>query len=103
MLADSVEAATRASRDHSPEAIDALVEKIMLERLSEGQLDECDLTLRDLRRIKTSFLTLLIGMYHPRIEYPERRDALPSAGGSPSLGEPDANGARGDLPVAARR
>jgi cyclic-di-AMP phosphodiesterase PgpH len=72
MLADSVEAAARASRDHSPEAIRSLVDKIFLQRLSEGQLDECDLALRDLQRIKESFYTLLIGMYHPRIEYPER-------------------------------
>jgi cyclic-di-AMP phosphodiesterase PgpH len=72
MLADSVEAATRASRDHSQEAIEHLVEEIILQRLGEGQLDECDLTLRDLQRIKHSFTTLLVGMYHPRIEYPRK-------------------------------
>jgi putative nucleotidyltransferase with HDIG domain len=104
MLADSVEAAARASRDHSPEAISALVEKIILQRLSEGQLDECDLTLRDLQRIKGSFCTLLTGMYHPRIEYPERsleartREspglALPSA--------PDDGAPAEDAPVASQ-
>ena len=72
MMADSVEAAARAQRDHSPEALKLLVEKIVLQRLAEGQLDECDLTLRDLQRIRESFTTLLTGMYHPRIEYPER-------------------------------
>lgn len=71
MLSDGVEAATRASKDHSPEAINTLVERIVMERLAEGQLEECDLTLRDLQRIKDSFRTLLNGMYHPRIEYPE--------------------------------
>jgi putative nucleotidyltransferase with HDIG domain len=72
MLADSVEAAARASRDHSAEAITALVEKLVMGRVAEGQLDDCDLTLRDIQRIKDAFRAILIGMYHPRIEYPER-------------------------------
>jgi putative nucleotidyltransferase with HDIG domain len=70
MLADSTEAATRASRDHSREAIEALVDRIVRQRLQEGQLDDSDLTLRDLTRIKESFVTLLTGIYHPRIPYP---------------------------------
>ena len=72
MLADSVEAAARASRDHSAEAITALVDKLVMGRVAEGQLDDCDLTLRDVQRIKDAFRAILIGMYHPRIEYPER-------------------------------
>ena len=72
MLADSVEAAARASRDHSAEAITVLVEKLVMGRVAEGQLDDCDLTLRDVQRIKDAFRAILIGMYHPRIEYPER-------------------------------
>jgi putative nucleotidyltransferase with HDIG domain len=72
MLSDSVEAAARASRDHSAEAIGALVEKLVMGRVAEGQLDDCDLTLRDVQRIKDAFRAILIGMYHPRIEYPER-------------------------------
>ncbi|MCC6176550.1 MAG: HDIG domain-containing protein [Chloroflexi bacterium] len=72
MMADSVEAAARASRDHSAEAITALVDKLVMQRVSEGQLDDCDLTLRDVQRIKDAFRAILIGMYHPRIEYPER-------------------------------
>jgi putative nucleotidyltransferase with HDIG domain len=78
MIADSVEAATRASRDHSTEAIDALVDKILHQRLEEGQFDECDLTLRDLQRIKQACVRFLLGMYHPRIEYPERQASLPA-------------------------
>jgi putative nucleotidyltransferase with HDIG domain len=72
MLADSVEAAARASRDHSAESITALVEKLVMGRVAEGQLDDCELTLRDVQRIKDAFRAILIGMYHPRIEYPER-------------------------------
>jgi putative nucleotidyltransferase with HDIG domain len=71
MLADGIEAATRAMREHSPEGISELVGRLIMQRLGEGQLDECELTLRDLQKIKTVFTTLLVGVYHPRIEYPE--------------------------------
>ena len=70
MLADSVEAVVRSSRDRAPERIDALVDGVIAERVAEGQLDECDLTLRDLRIIGESFKATLRGIYHPRIEYP---------------------------------
>jgi membrane-associated HD superfamily phosphohydrolase len=70
MLADSTEAAARASRDHSREAIEQLVERIIHQRLEEGQFDDCNITLRDLTAIKRSFVTLLTGIYHPRIPYP---------------------------------
>jgi len=70
MLADSVEAAARAAPDRSPEQIDALVEDVISERLTEGQLDECDLTMRDLRAVSDSFKASLRAIYHPRIEYP---------------------------------
>ncbi|HXG42043.1 MAG TPA: HDIG domain-containing protein [Dehalococcoidia bacterium] len=70
MLADSVEAVVRASRDHSPEHIDELVEGVIRERVAEGQLDDCDLTFRDLKLIAESFKATLRGIYHPRIEYP---------------------------------
>lgn len=106
MLADSVEAAARASRDHSPEAINALVEKILMQRLAEGQLDECDLTLRDLQRIKLSFCTLLTGMYHPRIEYPEKT-APPATEALPDELVEEAPARNGtppeDIPVASQR
>jgi putative nucleotidyltransferase with HDIG domain len=100
MLADSIEAATRASRDHSQEAIEHLVEDIILQRLSEGQLDECDLTLRDLQRIKHSFATLLVGMYHPRIEYPKKA-VVPSAAstGETTTPAPAVNATPDDAPV----
>jgi putative nucleotidyltransferase with HDIG domain len=70
MLADSTEAAARAMRDHSREAIDRLVEHLIRQRLQEGQFDDTTLTLRDLTLIRQSFVTLLSGIYHPRIPYP---------------------------------
>jgi putative nucleotidyltransferase with HDIG domain len=106
MLADSCEAAARASRDHSPDAIVALVEKIIIQRLSEGQLDECDLTLRDLQRIKQSFCTLLIGMYHPRIEYPDKlENGVAPAALTPPAEQLEADGSAPseDAPVASPR
>jgi putative nucleotidyltransferase with HDIG domain len=94
MLSDSTEAAARASRDHSREAIEQLVERIIRQRLEEGQFDDCNLTLRDLTRIKHSFVTLLTGIYHPRIPYP-------SAGeGRPALGQPR-SGAGSDVVASA--
>src|SRR2546426_271491 len=70
MLADSVEAVVRSSRDRSHERIGELVDGVIAERLAEGQFDECDLTMRDLRVIADSFKATLRGIYHPRIEYP---------------------------------
>lgn len=70
MLADSVEAIVRASKDHSFEKIDELVDQVLAERIAEGQLDDCDLTMRDLRTIAETFKATLHGIYHKRIEYP---------------------------------
>jgi putative nucleotidyltransferase with HDIG domain len=71
MLADSVEAVVRSSRDRSPERVDALVRAVVAERVAEGQFDECALTLRDLKLIGDSFATTLRGVYHARIDYPK--------------------------------
>jgi hypothetical protein len=75
MLADSVEATVRSNPDHSPERIDALVDEVISERAAEGQLDDCDLTLRDLKTIAESFKATLRGVYHPRLEYPQPTEA----------------------------
>ena len=71
MLADGVEATTRAERPTTPEQIRAIVERIFNERLRDGQLDESDLTLRDLQQVKEAFFGVLQGLYHPRVKYPE--------------------------------
>ncbi|MBX6755090.1 MAG: hypothetical protein IRY86_12740, partial [Thermorudis peleae] len=52
-------------------ALEEIVDRVIHERLEDGQLDECDLTLRELGEIRRVFLTILEGIYHPRIEYPE--------------------------------
>ncbi len=74
MLADSTEAVVRSNDDRSPETIDMLVDRVMAERLAESQLDQCDLTLRDLRTIAESFKASLRAIYHQRIQYPPSSD-----------------------------
>ncbi len=71
MLADSVEAAVKALSKPSPTKVEGLIQKIIRERLEDGQFDECNLTLKDLNSIKNSFIKILGGMFHSRIEYPE--------------------------------
>lgn len=70
LLADTVEAAARANRPNGLEEVDALIRKLIAKRQAEGQLDDCDITLRDLDRIRRAFVEVLQGIYHPRIEYP---------------------------------
>ena len=71
MLADGVEAAVRSINEPDEFKITQMIDNIFRDRLNEGQLDDCDLTLRDMSKIKKAFLTVLIGIYHHRIEYPE--------------------------------
>ena len=71
MLADGVEAASRTISKPTPGRVADVVDNIFAAQLADGQLDECDLTLRDLRGIREAFLRLLTGMLHTRIEYPE--------------------------------
>ncbi len=71
MLADGVEATTRAERPSTPEGINRIVERIVSERLRDGQLDESDLTLRDIQQVKDAFFDVLQGLYHSRVKYPE--------------------------------
>ncbi|MDD5595690.1 MAG: HDIG domain-containing protein [Candidatus Omnitrophica bacterium] len=71
LLADSVEAATRALKDPDPEKIKELVHKVINNKFIDGQLDECELTLKDLEKISAIFIHILGGIYHSRVTYPE--------------------------------
>ena len=73
MLADGTEASVRSLSEKNPETIRGMVDRIIDERVADGQLDECDLTFRDVERIKDAFCELLLGVYHERIPYPEDR------------------------------
>jgi len=70
MLADSCEAVVRAQQGATNGSIDELVDGVLAERLAEGQLDECDITMRELQQVSESFKTTFRAIYHPRIEYP---------------------------------
>jgi putative nucleotidyltransferase with HDIG domain len=73
MLADGVEASVRSLAARDEPAIRAMVGRIIDERLSDGQFDECDLTLRDIEKIREAFVGQLLGMYHTRIAYPQNK------------------------------
>jgi putative nucleotidyltransferase with HDIG domain len=73
MLADGVEASVRSLASRDEAAIRAMVNRIIDERLSDGQFDECDLTLRDVEKIKDAFVQQLLGMYHQRVAYPQNK------------------------------
>ncbi|MFD2213913.1 HD family phosphohydrolase [Metabacillus endolithicus] len=70
-IADSVEAAVRSMSNPTPEKIEKLVRSIISDRLQDNQLDECDITLKELDIIAKSFCESLKGIFHSRIEYPE--------------------------------
>lgn len=71
MLADGVEAASKSLRDPTASRIQGMVQKIIKRAFSDGQLDECELTLKDLNEIAKSFNKTLSGIFHHRIAYPE--------------------------------
>lgn len=76
MLADSVEAAVRSMSSPTSADIEKMVNKIVQEKVDDGQLNESDLTLKDIEKTKQSFLKVLEGIFHNRIEYPELNNQL---------------------------
>ncbi len=70
MLADSIEAASRSIKTPSRESLKRVIVEIFESYLQDGQLDNCDFSLRELRAIAASFHTTLYAIYHPRLEYP---------------------------------
>ena len=70
MLADTVEAAARAMQDPTPEKMRELIHKLIRGKMEDGQLDDCSLTFSDINLIESSFVTVLSGAFHERIEYP---------------------------------
>lgn len=71
LLADSVEAASRTLDEPTPSRLRGLVQKIIDDKFIDGQLDHSNLTLNDLHKITNSFVRILTGIFHYRIEYPE--------------------------------
>lgn len=71
MLADGIEAASRALENPSHKRLEGLIDAIVQARLEDGQLDNTNLTFRELNTIKESMLSVLTGIYHVRVKYPE--------------------------------
>jgi hypothetical protein len=102
MLSDSVQAAVKAIKDPAPSRIENMVQEIINNRLEDGQLEDCDITLRDLHRIREVFVRMLSGLYsYTRLEYPDIKAGARAGNGSgtartPSPGTPvtyESNGA----------
>jgi len=74
MLADTAEAASRTLSEPKPARIRSLVQNIINDRFQSGELEDCPLTLKDLAEIRESFVQILIGVFHQRIEYPKREE-----------------------------
>ncbi len=74
LLADSVEASSRTLVNPTPSRVRGLVQRIVNNKFIDGQLDECDLTLKDLHKISESFVRILNAMFHTRVEYPDEEE-----------------------------
>jgi hypothetical protein len=102
MLADVVEAASRTLENPTPARIKGLVKSLIDRILSDGQLDECELTLKDLHKIAASFNTILNGIHHHRIEYFDQRQTLDENGsGKARNGHPDRQSPKTASDIAA--
>lgn len=106
MIADSCEAAARSLAEPTPENIRFIVTKIIDAIVSDDQLDECDLTLRELTQIRESMIRSLIAIYHSRVDYPGYTPPPPS-GSFQVVPEPDQTADRGvkfgnpaDIPIS---
>ena len=71
MMADAVEAASRSLREHTPQAITELVNKIIDGQIADGMFDESPIAFRDIPLIKEAFIKRLKTIYHSRIVYPD--------------------------------
>jgi len=71
LLADCIEASSRAMKDPNYQKLENLIDRMVDERVNEGQLSKTPLTFRDIRIIKETFLNILMGIYHSRVEYPD--------------------------------
>ena len=80
MLCDGVEGAVRALSEPTVGRIESTVHQIVMDRLNDGQFDDCDITLREIRQVEESLVKTLCGIYHGRVAYPKaRKPSEPSA------------------------
>jgi len=95
MLADSAEAATRATGDKSAENIREIVTNTFRERIDEGEFDESPISLRDLGVVRETYILTLTAVFHPRVEYPDPTEReLEARGRSSADARAPTNGSR---------
>lgn len=92
MLADSIEAASRSLDEPTPVRLQNIVKNIIQRKFMDAQLDECNLTLKDLSIIEDSFSKVLFGIYHQRIDYPKRMGGGASETPTSTLGKKSIGG-----------
>ena len=73
MLSDAVESASRTLTEPTPSRIQSLVQDITLKRLLDGQFDDCNLTMNDLRIIQESLVKSILAVHHGRVRYPDQK------------------------------
>lgn len=76
LLADTIEAAVRASEDKSKETIEGLIRSLIKHKMDDGQLSEANLTLKEIETVINAFVSVLLGAYHQRIQYQKVEDNL---------------------------
>jgi len=102
MLADGIEAAVRTISEPSPDRIQGLVQKMINKVFASGELDECELTLKDLHSIAKCFTRVLTGIYHQRIAYAEPAEKIfEKAGGKAAGNAPKEETSSADDPGAS--
>ena len=89
MLADTIEAAVRSMKDPTPKGIDQFIERLIRGKLEDGQLSDCQLSLRDIDKICDAFSGILKGVYHERIEYPNVRQFRVQNGSANESAKPE--------------
>jgi len=99
MLADAAESSVRAMSDPTPGRIEHQVHAMVTRRLMDGQLDECDLTLKEVHQIESSLVKSLCSMYHTRIPYPTPPNQKPAPAERPAK-EPEGEATNGDKKTA---
>ncbi len=97
MLADAAEAAVRTIKDPTPARVQGAVQKIINRYFAEGELDECELTLRELNVIAGLYTRFLIGIHHNRVEYPEpaAKEKAPAKNGNETADREPASQGKG--------
>jgi len=90
MLSDAIEATARSLDDPTPAHLERVIDETVKRRFMDGQLDECELTLRDLTKIREAFLRILLGIHHTRMKYPGQKEEETEA--PPAEGEVQGSG-----------